>query len=282
MAKKSSPKDQGITAYKALNADFTCRDHQFEVGQTYTVEGKPVICEHGFHACENPLDVLNYYDLCNSKFARVTITGAVDRQNGDSKLCGASITVEAELSLPEWIGASIKWLIEACKGGKDEKIQAASGDYSQLAASGDYSQLAASGYSSQLAASGYSSQLAASGDHSQLAASGYSSQLAASGYSSKLAASGDYSQLAASGDHSQLAASGYSSKLEVIGGNSAAAAVGPGSHAKVVAGTPVAICEYGKDGKPIGFATGIAGTDFPADTWVMAKGGKLVAVAGEA
>lgn len=43
------------------------------------------------------------------------------------------------------------------------------------------------------------------------------------------------------------------------------------------AGTPVAICEYDSKGTPIGFATGIAGKDCPADTWLVAKNGKLVA-----
>ena len=224
--------DSTVVAFKAFNKDLTCRDHQFAIGQTYTVEGAPVICENGFHACENPLDVLNYYDLCDSRFARVTLTGAVDRKGDDSKVCAASITIDAELSLHEWIGLSIKWLLNA--------------------------------------ASGYYSQLAASGDYSQLAAPGYSSQLAASGDSSKLAASGDSSKLAASGD---------SSKLEVTGENSAAAAVGPDSRIKAATGTPIAICEYDRTGRPLGFAAGIAGIDeVPADTWLTAKDGKLVPV----
>jgi hypothetical protein len=110
---------------------------------------------------------------------------------------------------------------------------------------------------------------AASGGYSLLAASGDYSQLAASGHSSRLAASGD---------SSRLAASGYSSRLEITGEKSAAAAVGNGSTVKAKSGTPVAICEYDHNGKPIGFATGIAGADgVPADTWLVAKGGKLVA-----
>ena len=32
------------------------------------------------------------------------------------------------------------------------------------------------------------------------------------------------------------------------------------------------------DGKCVGFATGCAGKDFPADVWVCAKDGKLVEV----
>jgi hypothetical protein len=202
-------------------------------------------------------------------------------------------------------------LVQATSGYSSQL--AASGDYSQLAASGDSSQLAASGHSSQLAASGdssklaasghysklatsgYSSQLAASGDYSQLAASGGSSQLAASGHSSKLAASGDssklaasghYSQLAASGDssklaasghYSKLAASGYSSKLEIKGAKSAAAAVGPNSIVRAIARTPIAICEYDRNGNPVGFVCGVAGEEgCPADTWLRAENGKFV------
>ena len=36
------------------------------------------------------------------------------------------------------------------------------------------------------------------------------------------------------------------------------------------------IAEFDYEGKCVGFATGCAGRDFPADTWVCAKDGKLV------
>jgi hypothetical protein len=212
-----------VKAYKAFNKEMKCRDFQFEVGKTYTHEGKVKACESGFHSCENPLDVLNYYNLCDSRFAIVEASGEIAKHGDDSKIASASITIEAELHLPQFIAAAVDWIKSACTyDGK--KVD--DGDSSQLAASGDYSKLAASGYSSKLAASGYSSQLAASGDYSKLAASGYSSKLAASGYSSKLAASGYSSQLAASGDSSQLAASGNYSKLSASGDSSKLAASG--------------------------------------------------------
>lgn len=59
----------GIKGFKAYNKGLVCRGFQFEEGKTYEVEGKPVRCgSNGFHACENPLDVLDYYDLCESEF----------------------------------------------------------------------------------------------------------------------------------------------------------------------------------------------------------------------
>jgi hypothetical protein len=231
MAKKKVAEAQieTITTYKAFNKNMKCRGYQFEEGKTYTHTGPVAACSSGFHSCENPLDVLNYYDLCDSRFARVTIAGTIDRHSGDSKIASGSITIDAEIKIPEFIKAGVNYLMGLCKDVHNSSKLAASGHYSQLAASGHYSQLAASGDYSKLAASGDYSKLAASGDSSQLAASGDSSQLAASGDSSKLAASGDSSKLAASGHYSQLAASGHSSKLAASGHSSKLAASGHSS-----------------------------------------------------
>ena len=212
-AKKPAPKGETpnaieVIAFKGFDTDFKCRDYQYEVGKSYAHTGTVSACNSGFHACENPLDVWNYYGPLNAKFAVVGMSGKIDRHEGDSKIASAEITIKAELTLPEFIKRAVAWVMAATKNYGGE---VASGHSSKLAASGHSSKLAASGNSSQLAASGHSSKLAASGNSSQLAASGNYSQLAASGESSQLAASGDSSQLAASGDSSQLAASGQSS-----------------------------------------------------------------------
>ena len=229
MAKKSAQK---IMAYKAFDKNLKCRDFQFAVGETYKYDGEVKACYAGFHACTNPFDVWSYYDLINSRFAVVELSGAIDKHDVDSKIAAAEITIKAELTLPDFIKRGVSALIDAVKVAteKDEKVQAASGDSSQLAASGNSSQLAASGNYSKLAASGNSSKLAASGYCSKLAASGYCSQLAASGDTSQLAASGDTSQLAASGHYSQLAASGHYSQLAASGDSSQLGASGHYSH----------------------------------------------------
>ena len=239
-----------MKGYKAFNKDMTCRGFQFEEGQTYETD-KAVICKSGFHFCKNPLDVLNYYNLCESEFAEVESLGETQAQDEDSKVCTTKIKIGAKLGLSGFIKASVDFLLEKCKkeGGKNNRILAASGYFSQLAASGEYSQLAVSGHSSKLAASGHSSKLATSGDYSKLAASGSCSQLAASGESSQLAASGDCSQLAASGDYSRLAASGYCSQLEITGSNSVGAAIGINNMIKASLGCWITLAEYKWDGK---------------------------------
>ena len=235
MAAKKAKKPEAantevITAFKGFDKNLQCRGYQFYIGKTHTHEGEVEACSSGFHSCENPLDVLNYYPLISdegslNRFAAVKASGTISRHDGDTKIASASLLVEVELKMPEFIYAAISWIKAAC----NTEEAAASGHYSQLAASGHYSQLAASGHYSQLAASGNYSQLAASGRSSQLAASGHYSQLAASGDSSQLAASGHYSQLAASGDSSKLAASGNSSQLAASGDSSKLAASGDSS-----------------------------------------------------
>jgi len=279
-----------VIGFKAADAELKCRDHQFEVGQTYTIEGEPVHCARGFHFCQNPLDVLNYYPLVQddgklTRFMSVVASGTV-LTDGD-KSVSAAIHVKAELRLPEFIKSAVDTVIELCKGAAN-KGTVASGDYSKLAASGDYSKLAASGDYSQLAASGYGSKLAASGYYSKLAASGYYSKLAASGYGSQLAASGDYSQLAASGYGSKLAASGYGSKLAasgygsqlaIEGTNCVAMSAGRNSTVTGVDGTWVSLASYDDKGICTGIATGCIGKGrLKAGKVYRAENGKFVEV----
>ena len=230
--------------YKGFDSNLKCRDHQFEIGKTYKVEGEIKACNWGFHSCpDNPLAVLGYVNLIGddgkiARFADVEISGATDTDG--SKIASAEITIKAELTLPAFIKKAVEWLT------KDV------GDSSKLAASGDSSKLAASGHYSQLAASGHYSQLAASGDSSQLAASG------------------DSSQLAASGDSSQLAASGE---------NSVIAAAAPGCIWQGGNGTHVALPWF-VDGKCQGFVTGCVGVDgLKPNTPYRAENGKFVEVA---
>ena len=146
--------------YKGFDENLKCRDFQFEIGKTYFHDGLVRVCESGFHACENPWDVLSYYPFTDSRFCVVEQSGEIQRHGDDSKIASASITISTELKLPEFVKTCVNWLIKACSA----DAEVASGNHSRLAASGHYSQLAASGDRSRLAASGDDSRLAASGE----------------------------------------------------------------------------------------------------------------------
>ena len=59
--KKQTVTNGKCKAYKAFNADMTCRDFQYKEGETYELDDEPKLCNKGFHACLNLADVFNYY-----------------------------------------------------------------------------------------------------------------------------------------------------------------------------------------------------------------------------
>ena len=161
---------KNTVGYKATDKGMLCRGYQYTLGEWHVHDGGEIsMCKSGFHFCENPLDVLDSYNLCESEFYSVE---AIPGKKDDKKTVTSSIKLTASLGLPGFIKASVEYI---------KNMPSASGDSSQLAASGDSSQLAASGDSSKLAASGDSSKLAASGHSSKLAASGHSSVVAGIG-----------------------------------------------------------------------------------------------------
>ena len=241
-----------MKGYKGYNPGLVCRDFQYEVGKTYKTDGVK-ICENGFHFCENPLDVLNYYPLIQdgklNEFTEVSTPEGAKVESEDDKTATDKITIGAKLELKGLINAAVLFIKE--KGGKDARVQAASGDKAQLAASGDWAQLAASGYKAKLAASGDKAQLAASGDKAQLAASG------------------DWAQLAASGDEAKIVSTGEKCVITNIGYRGTVSG-------KI--GSWITLAEYDDDGVKCVKSAKIDGKKLLPDTAYQLVGGKFTKV----
>ncbi len=155
-----------VKTFKALDKDFSCRGHKFKVGKTYTHEGPVEVCSSGFHGCENPLDVLNYYDLTECRFAACTQAGAIARHKEDSKIASSVITIDAELSLAEFVQEAVRFVRAAReKSSGRQGVLASSGNSARLASSGNSARLASSGCFARLASSGRLGVIAAASQH---------------------------------------------------------------------------------------------------------------------
>ena len=86
-----------MKGYKAFNKDLTCRDMQYEVGQTYEMEESPVCCERGYHFCKNIADVYKYYSMSeNTRICEVVALGDVVSDDG-IKYCTNKIKIVREI-----------------------------------------------------------------------------------------------------------------------------------------------------------------------------------------
>lgn len=116
MAKKKE--EEIIRAVKGFEKDWTCRGFQYEVGKTYTQEGKIETCKNGFHACEEPLKVFEYYSPCDDKgnlrkFAEVEQSGEISNDN--DKTASSKIKIKTELSIMDLARLQVEYIKEQCK-----------------------------------------------------------------------------------------------------------------------------------------------------------------------
>lgn len=69
-----------IKSYKGFDKDMQCRGFQYEVGKEYEMDGEIKCCNRGFHACKSPMEVWDYYDMLNSRYAEVEQSGKIDKE----------------------------------------------------------------------------------------------------------------------------------------------------------------------------------------------------------
>ncbi|WP_444860746.1 DUF7666 domain-containing protein, partial [Salmonella enterica] len=154
-----------IVTFKGFNKELKCRDFQFEIGKTFHHEGKVEACGSGFHACESPFDVFGYYSPADSRFAETISFGVTYREeDGDTKIASASITIKAELTLPQFIQRGIEWIWSKIDKSLEQQIM-----------TGNQSAATNTGYRSAATNTGNQSAATNTGNQSAATNTGYQS-----------------------------------------------------------------------------------------------------------
>jgi hypothetical protein len=107
-----------MKGYKA-SYNQRCHTRKFEVGRTYTLKHKPIICAYGFHFCKTPDNTLRYYDFIKFSYNyqtgtteyridkefvlfEVTSKGSLDKDFWCGKYCTNKIKIERIVPLQEY------------------------------------------------------------------------------------------------------------------------------------------------------------------------------------
>jgi hypothetical protein len=145
---------------------------QYEIGKEYK-EDEANLCYCGFHACENPLDVLSYYNNIDDKFYEVELDKIDPNRNKDSKICGKKIKVGIEIGFLGLFKAGIEWI-------KNKTIFTEE-DFRKLPSS----------YNAKISSSDYNARIGSSSDFAKIGSSGKHAQIGSSGHNAKISSSGD-------------------------------------------------------------------------------------------
>ena len=141
--KKSAVADDAVVSVKGFNRNLTCREHKFEVGKTYSVDGAIKACKNGFHACpEHPLDVFEFYPPASSIYHEVKQGGERDDSHRPQKLASATITIGVSLSLSDLVTRAVKYVLDRAKPSKGTTTDE---DYGAASSTGDYGAASSTG-----------------------------------------------------------------------------------------------------------------------------------------
>lgn len=157
-----------MKGFKGFAPGLVCRGKQYAENTVFE-EDKAVICHSGMHFCQNPFDVLDYYDLVNADgsfndFAEVEALEEA-KTDDNKKFCTKKLKVGAKLSISGFVKACVDFVIEKnVKEMPDSKVD--TGDYAQIGSSGNSAQIGSSGYSAQIDSTGKDSVICCAGANS--------------------------------------------------------------------------------------------------------------------
>ena len=157
-----------MKGYKGFNPGLICKDKQYQENTVFE-EPEAKTREKGMHFCENPFDVLNYYDLIRfdgtpNEFAEVE---ALDEPKTDDqrKFCSRKLKIGVKLGLSGFVKACVDFALEnTIAEMPSENVD--SGDYAQIGSSGDYAKIGSSGDSAQINCTGSDSVICCAGNGS--------------------------------------------------------------------------------------------------------------------
>ncbi|MCI7417550.1 MAG: hypothetical protein MST08_17825 [Parabacteroides distasonis] len=288
-----------IKSYKGFDKNLKCRDFQYEIGKEYEMDGEIKVCSRGFHACESPLEVFDYYPMIGSRFCEVEQDGNISKEDRGTKICSSKIKIKAELKLADMINLGVEWLKDITS---PEKIKTSikdnssgnyaqigsSGNYAQIGSSGNYAQIGSSGDDAQIGSSGYGAQIGSSGNYAQIGSSGDGAQIGSSGDDAKIGSSGNYAKIGSSGDDAKIGSSGNYAKIGSSGDDAKIDSTGEGcvimcaginSVAKASKGSWITLSEWSYSDKKKRYIPVCVKTEFvdgekiKADTYYKLAGG---------
>jgi hypothetical protein len=273
-----------IKSYKGFDKNLRCRDFQYKIGGIYEMDGEIKVCSRGFHACESPFDVFDYYTMIDSRFCEVEQDGNISKEDRRTKICSSKIKIKTELKLADMINLGIEWLKEITL---PEKIKTSikdnsSGNYAQIGSSGDGAKIGSSGNNAQIGSSGNNAKIGSSGDGAKIGSSGYDAKIGSSGYDAQIGSSGNNAKIGSSGDGAKIGSSGNNAKIDSTGKDCVIMCAGINSVAKASKGSWITLSEWSySEGKqryiPICVKTEfVDGEKIKADTYYSLKGGVFV------
>ncbi|WP_374440466.1 hypothetical protein [Epilithonimonas sp.] len=180
-----------IKGFKGFDKDLKCRNFQFEEGKKYIHKGDVKACSGGFHFCEMPLDIFNYYPPINgNQFYSVEGSGKSDKENSDSKVAVEKLKINTKLSVHLLFKLHFDLLWKKIKVDKKETINSTTGykahssttgNYAHSSTTGNYAHSSTTGEEAHSSTTGYKAHSSTTGNYAHSSTTGYKAHSSTTG-----------------------------------------------------------------------------------------------------
>ena len=207
-----------VIAYKGFNSDLTCRGFQYKIGEKYSCDEKIILCEKGFHACEEPLDVLLYYDKPDSRYCIVEQSGEIIKcWHNDTKQVSSEIKIIKEIDLVGLVKAEVEHLKETTKNSNTDEITIKSECNGEcINSTREFANIYSKGYRTQIYSGGSDTRIISDGNDAIINSEGFSNEIYSIGNFARICSIGDNAIIRASA-HSQIYSTGNYARISTIG-----------------------------------------------------------------
>lgn len=215
-----------VIAYKGFNSDLTCRGFQYKIGEKYSCDEKTILCGKGFHACEEPLDVLNYYSKPDSRYCTVEQSGEIITSVDDSKQVSSEIKIIKEIGLDGLVKAEVERLKETTKNNKtDEETIKSECAGAWINSTRGFTNIYSKGYGTQIYSGGGRTMIVSVGNGAIIDSEGLSNEIYSIGCLARICSIGDYvkinanshSKIFSTGNYAQICTSGIGGAVYCMG-----------------------------------------------------------------
>jgi hypothetical protein len=197
--------------------------------------------------------VFTYYRPAGNRFAVVKADGEISRKSdGDTKLACAKLTVEAELTLPEFIQRAVDYVFAHAKSEDTEHATSERGAASSTGALGAASSTRHYGAASSTGARGAASS---TGEYGAASSTGDYGAASSTGYQGAASSTGDYGAASSTGAYGAASSTGYQGAASSTGARGAASSTGTRGAASSTGAHAVAMA-CGHDGRAMAAESG--------------------------
>lgn len=215
-----------VIAYKGFSSDLTCRGFQYKIGEKYSCDEKIILCGKGFHACKEPLDVLNYYSKTDSRYCLVEQSGAIMGSVDNSKQVSSEIKIIKEIGLDGLVKAEVERLKKITKNSNrgDVIIKSECGDV-YIPSTIGFTTIYSKRHNAKIYSGGGDARIISFGDGAIIGSEGYHNEIYSIGSLARICSIGDnaiiraneHSQIYSTGDYAQIYTSGIGVAVHSMG-----------------------------------------------------------------